>query len=145
MLVYIYRKIQGIELPNDKTSIFLYHKQLVKDKGIWLPLPKITLFGLFVVLLIASAVSQDRDYQQHRRQTAREYRRLERDAYRAFPGNRVSLKPFAQLIVSACLCCSAMRQAAGNSTAQTQARAVLAQYQEGLRQAGPDWIQLMRI
>jgi len=36
-----------------------------------------------------------------RRQTARDYRRLSRAAYRAFPGNPVLLKQFAALIVTA--------------------------------------------
>ena len=100
-----------------------------------------------------AAVSQDRDYQQQQRQAAREYRRLARDAYRAFPGNKVSLKPFAPLILNACHCCAATRQAAPwykpwqrkpavDSTAHTQARAEVAQYQEQMRQAGPDWIPL---
>ena len=105
--------------------------------------------------LLAQIAEQEADLspdsvdQQQRQQGAREYRRLARDAFRAFPGNKVSLKRFAPLILSVCLCCAATQQAVPwykpwqrqlvvDSTAHTQARAVVAQYQKALRQAGPD-------
>ena len=111
-------------------------------------------YGLLAVIAEQeAAVSQDRVHQQQRCQAAQEYRRLMRDAFRAYPGNKVSLKPFAPLILNACLCCAATRQAAPwykpwqrqaamDSKAANQARAMVAQEQAKMRQAGPDWIPL---
>jgi len=67
--------------------------------------------------------------QQSRRSEAAEYRRLAREAKRNFPGTRHELRRFAELITATVAACSGDEEAA----------ALVATYQEQMRQTDTDW------
>jgi tetratricopeptide (TPR) repeat protein len=78
-------------------------------------------------------VSSDTAQPEERRPSARDYRRLALDAYRAFPGSRTMLlRKFAHSILVAVLSC----------LGQVEASSALAQHQAAMRQGGSGWAPL---
>ena len=64
-----------------------------------------------------------------------DYRRLARDAKRNFPGTRHELRRHAKLIAATVAACAG----------HPEARERVANYQEAMRQAGPDWAKLAAV